>query len=174
MISKLRLQESLKSQHSLILQHKLYSIISQIARQPRWNREQETWKIHKTAAIIHGLYVTVMMTFQQSERSNWSTTSYKRSNSSDPKIFALKKILKTLLQCETNFSLLKQILQDPNGQIEVPQDMKLLTKFQYDPTAKEATTVAESCWTKHSLFPLYSFTFLSLSHGCSRKNPKND
>jgi len=46
--------------------------------------------------------------------------------------------LKTLLQCETNFSLLKQLLKDPNGQIEVPQGMNLLTKLQLDPTVIEA------------------------------------
>ena len=50
-----------------------------------------------------------------------------------------------LLQCKTNFSLLKQLLKDLNGQIEVPQGMNLLTKFQLDPTVNEASATAESC-----------------------------
>jgi len=41
-----------------------------------------------------------------------------------------KETLKTLLQCEMNFSLLKQLLQDPNGQIEVTQSMNLFSPIQ--------------------------------------------
>jgi len=55
-----------------------------------------------------------------------------------------KETLKTLLQCEMNFSLLKQRLQDPNSQIEVTQNMNLWTKFQTDPTVNKASVVARS------------------------------
>jgi len=48
-----------------------------------------------------------------------------------------KETLKTLLQCEMNFSLLKQLLQDPNGPIEVTQSMNLLKRFHLDPTVKK-------------------------------------
>jgi len=61
------------------------------------------------------------------------------------KQFVLKKMLKTLLQCETNFSLLKQLLKDLNGQIEVPQVMNLVTKFHPDPMMDRASVVAGSC-----------------------------
>ena len=91
---KLWLQECLKSQH------KLCSITSQITIQQRWNGEQETWKIHKT---VRGLYVTVTVNFEQSERSNWSITKYEpadkflarsngeRNSNSNPKSFILNR-----------------------------------------------------------------------------------
>jgi len=54
--------------------------------------------------------------------------------------------LKMLLQCEMNFSLLKQLLRDSNGQIELTQSIggrrKLLGKL--------------------FIFTLFSFSFLSL------------
>jgi len=55
-----------------------------------------------------------------------------------------KETLKTLLQCEMNFSLLKQLLRDPNGPIEVTQIMNLMTKFQSDPTVNKGLVVAGS------------------------------
>jgi len=55
-----------------------------------------------------------------------------------------KETLKTLLQCEMNFSLLQQLLQYPNGQIQVTQIMNLLTKFQLDPTVNKVLGVAGS------------------------------
>jgi len=62
-----------------------------------------------------------------------------------------------------NFSLLKQLLQDSNGQIEVTQSMNLLTKFQLDPTVNKASVAAESCLAKLSLSLIFSLSFLSLS-----------
>jgi len=55
-----------------------------------------------------------------------------------------KETLKTLLQCEMNFSLLQQLLLDPNSQIKVTQSMNRLTKFQLDPTVNKALGVAGS------------------------------
>jgi len=55
------------------------------------------------------------------------------------------EMLRTLLQCEMNFSLLKQLIQDPNGEIEVTQSMNRLTKFQPNPTVKKALVAARSC-----------------------------
>jgi len=55
-----------------------------------------------------------------------------------------KETLKTLLQCEMNFSLIKQLLQDPNGKIEVTQSKNLLTKFQPNPTVNKGSVVAGS------------------------------
>jgi len=55
-----------------------------------------------------------------------------------------KETLKTLLQCEINFSLLKQLLQDLNGPIEVTQSMNLLTKFQPDPTGNKGSMMVGS------------------------------
>jgi len=56
-----------------------------------------------------------------------------------------KETLKTLLQCEMNFSMLQQLLQDPNGQIKVTQSMNLLTKFSLDPTVNKVSVVTGSC-----------------------------
>jgi len=70
--------------------------------------------------------------------------------------------LKTLLQCEMNFSLLKQLLQDPNDQIKVTQSMNQLTKFHHIPTVNKASVAAGSCWEKLFIFTLFSFSFLSL------------
>jgi len=47
--------------------------------------------------------------------------------------------LKMLLQCEINVSLLKQLLKDPNSQIEVTQSMNLLKKFQPNPTVNKVS-----------------------------------
>ena len=52
---------------------------------------------------------------------------------------------KTLLQCETDFSLLKQLLKDPNGQIVLPHVVNLLSKFQPDPTVNKAAAAVGSC-----------------------------
>jgi len=59
-------------------------------------------------------------------------------------MFAIET-LRMLLQNEMNFSLLKQLLQDPNGHIEFTQSMNLLTKFQPDPTMNKASVAAGSC-----------------------------
>jgi len=70
--------------------------------------------------------------------------------------------LKTLLQCEMNISLSKQLLKDPNGKIEVTQSMNLLTKFQPDLMVNKVLGVVESCWEKLFISTLFSFSFLSL------------
>jgi len=44
------------------------------------------------------------------------------------KVSSSIETLRTLLQCEMNFSLLKQLPQDSNGQIEVTQSMNVLKK----------------------------------------------
>jgi len=49
--------------------------------------------------------------------------------------------LRTLLQCEMNLCLLKQLLQNPNGQIEVTQSINVLKKFQPDPMVNKASMV---------------------------------
>jgi len=66
---------------------------------------------------------------------------------------------KTLLRCETNFSLLKQLLKDLNSHIEGPQVMTLLKKSQFDPTVDEASAVTKNCWTELPLFTFFSFSF---------------
>ena len=43
-------------------------------------QKTKTWKIHKTEPIIRDLYITILVTFEQSERSNWSTTKYEPSD----------------------------------------------------------------------------------------------
>jgi len=59
------------------------------------------------------------------------------------KLSFLRKMQKTLLWNETDFSLLNQLLKDPNGQIVVPHVVNLLSKFQPDPTVNKA--VVGSC-----------------------------
>jgi len=65
--------------------------------------------------------------------------------------------LRTLPQCEMNFSLFKQLLQDLNGPIEFTRSLNLLTKFQLNPTVNKVSGMARSCCVKLSL------SFLSLS-----------
>jgi len=66
--------------------------------------------------------MNLLTKFQPDPTVNEATTTIR-------KVFNLKKTLKTLLQCEKNFSLLKQILKALNGQIDVPQVMNLLKNF---------------------------------------------
>jgi len=66
-----------------------------------------------------------------------------------------------------NLSLLKQRLQDPNGQIEVTQSMNLLKKVQPNPTVNKASVVAGSCGAKFSLSIFFADDCLSV-----RKNLK--
>ena len=75
------------------------------------------------------------------------------------KVSSSIETLRMLLQCEMNFSLLKQLLQDPNGLIEFTQSMNLMTKFQPDSMVNKALVVAGSCWVKFSIFSLFSFFF---------------
>ena len=67
---------------------------------------------------------------------------------------------KTLLWNETDFSLLNQLLKDPNGQIVVPHVVNLLSKFQPDPTVNKA--VVGSCWRNFLLFSVSLSISLSI------------
>jgi len=171
--SKLWLQESLQSQH------KLCSITSQIAIQQRWNKEQETWKIHK----LQLPYATYMSLFRwllnNSVEAPWGMnllTKFQHDQTVDETAAAIRRFsssIETLMKYEINFSLFKQLLQDPNSQIEVTQSMNLLTKFQPDPMVNKASVAAGSFWAKLSLFILFSlWLFCWLLSLCSKKTLK--
>ena len=61
-------------------QHKLCSMTSQIPIQQRWKQRTRNLKNSQTAVTVHGVYVTVSVAFEQSERSNWRTTRYEPSD----------------------------------------------------------------------------------------------
>ena len=117
----------------------------------------KTWKIHKTEATICGLYITIPVMFEQSERSNWSTTKYEpadkfsvrsnggRNNNRNPKSFVLNRNAENAAAVWDAFLSAQTTSQDPNGQIEVTQSINLLAKFQPDPTVNKASVGVGSC-----------------------------
>ena len=102
------------------------------------------WTIRTVKLKNHEVW-TFWQNFSSIQR--WTKLKQQSENSRSQ-----KKRWKMLLQCEINFSLLKHLLQDPNGQIEVTHSIHLLTKFQPDPTVNKSAAVVGSFWRNFLLF----------------------
>ena len=148
---------------------------AQWAANYQYNRKQGTWKIHK----LQLPYTAYMSLFQwllnnpngqtEEPRGMNLLTKYQPDPTVDEAAAAIRKFSfsrktqKTLLRCETDFSLLGHLLQDPNGQIVFPHVVNLLSKFQRDPTVKQSAAVVGSFWRNFLLFSISLSLSISLS-----------
>ena len=148
--------QSVKLHYDQIRLHRESQITAQLVlnNQPNSNTTEmkqrtRNLKNSQTAVTVRGLYVTVPVTLEQSERSNWRTTKYEpadkisarsnggRNSSSNQKILVLKR-------------------NAENATI-------VWDEFQLDPTVNKVSVAAGSFWAKLSLSLIFSLSFLSLS-----------
>ena len=132
-------------------------------------------KNSQTAVTVRDIYVTVTVTFVQSERSNWRTTRYEpaekisarsnggRNSSSNSKIPVLKRNAENVAAVWDEFLSSQTTSARSERSDWSHTKYESAEKISSRSNGEKVSVAAESFWTKLSLSLIFSLSFLSLS-----------